>query len=242
MSRKNKNKQQVVQTEELENTPLVEEGVDFEETPEAALEESTPEVAETAEELQEEETVTETPAEEVEDKQEEVKKEETPVVEEKKEVKPIPTKGVLIVEKKTVTAPAEKVIPESVQKFNALAQKYIEVMGKDMIEEEDRKKGVLILTSLANYVLLSTDNRVFEACFTFFMKNRRIMLVSDRVTDGLYKYGDRTKVTKIVQWYVTFQSLVESKLLKSRFSLNVMTLRRTFNNDALGNWLVIKKK
>ena len=241
MSRKNKNKQQVVQTEELENTPLTEGDVSSEETTEDTLEESTSEAIETAEEVQEE-SVEEVPAEDVEDKQEEVKKEEAPVVEEKKEVKPIPTKGVLIVEKKTVTAPAEKVVPESVQRFNALAQKYIDVMGKDMIEEEDRKKGVLVLTSLANYVLMSTDNRVFEACFTFFMKNRVIMLVPDRVTDGLYKYGDRTKVTKIVQWYVTFQSLVESKLLKSRFSLNVTTLRRTFNNDALANWLVIKKK
>lgn len=241
MSRKNKNKQQVVQTEELENTPLTDGDVSSEETTEDTLEESTSEVVETAEEVQEE-SVEEVPAEDVEDKQEEVKKEEAPVVEEKKEVKPIPTKGVLIVEKKTVTAPAEKVVPESVQRFNALAQKYIDVMGKDMIEEEDRKKGVLVLTSLANYVLMSTDNRVFEACFTFFMKNRAIMLVPDRVTDGLYKYGDRTKVTKIVQWYVTFQSLVESKLLKSRFSLNVTTLRRTFNNDSLANWLVIKKK
>ncbi|MBR1987827.1 MAG: hypothetical protein IKA36_02185 [Clostridia bacterium] len=241
MSRKNKNKQQVVKTEELENTPLTDGDVSSEETTEDTLEESTSEVVETAEEVQEE-SVEEVPAEDVEDKQEEVKKEEAPVVEEKKEVKPIPTKGVLIVEKKTVTAPAEKVVPESVQRFNALAQKYIDVMGKDMIEEEDRKKGVLVLTSLANYVLMSTDNRVFEACFTFFMKNRAIMLVPDRVTDGLYKYGDRTKVTKIVQWYVTFQSLVESKLLKSRFSLNVTTLRRTFNNDSLANWLVIKKK
>ncbi len=241
MSKKNKNRQAPVKTEELENTPLVEEGYGVPREAEDVLEESTPEVDETvAEESVEEAVEEQKPTEEpIEDKQEEVK-EDIPVVEEKKEVKPI--KGVLIVEKKTVAAPAEKVIPESVQKFNALADKYIEVMGGDMIEEENRKKGVLILTSLCNYVLGSTDTKVFEACFTFFLKNRAIMLVPDRVTDGLYKYADRGKVTKIVQWYVTFQSLVESKILKTRYTLNVVTLRRTFNNDALANWIIIKKK
>lgn len=252
MSKKNRNKQVVQQVEETENIILATEESPVVEEQETATEVIPAEVQEIVEEATNEEVVepVEKVAEDVPEEKEELPleeekpevKEEVPVVEEKKEIKPVPNKGVLIVEKKTVAPVADKEVPAVVQKFNEFADKYIAIMGKDSIAEEDRRKGVFALAAMCQYVLASTDNRVFDACYNFFMKNRAIMLVQDRVTDGLYKYGDKAKVTKIVQWYVTFQSLVESKLLKTRYTLNVTTIRRTFNNDALANWLIIKKK
>ena len=249
MSKKNKNRQIVQQIEEIENNITETEAdqtvdqseLDVETTPVEEVQESIEEVVDTIREQigeKEPESVEEVPKQE----SEEVK-EEVPVIEEKKEIKPIPTKGVLIVEKKSVaTEGAAAPVPASVKKFNELAEKYIGFMKNETITEDDRRRAVYILTSICQYVLSSSDKRVFDACYQFFLKNRAIMLVVDRVTDGLYKFADKEKVTKIVQWYVTFQSLVESKLLKSRFSLNVTTIRRVFNNDELTNWLILKKK
>ena len=249
MSKKNKNKQVVQQAEEVVSTPIVDEESTVVEQTETVVEETTAEPQEILEEVETKEAVAEEVSEEIEvgveeglaeDKVEEEKP--IPVVEEKKEEKVIPTKGVLIVEKKTVAAVAETAIPKSVEKFNELADKYIEIMGKESIADEDRRKGIYILTAICKYVLGTSDVKVFDACFSFFLKNRAIMLVPDVVTDGLFKFGDKAKVTQIVQWYITFQSLVESKLLKSRYSLNVTTIRRVLGNDALANWLIIKKK
>lgn len=257
MSKKNKNKQVYQQVEEPVSTPLVEEESVAVEQPIEEVEETTAEPQETvaeaivpnddevtaekpvvAEEAVAEEESSEEPETEVEEKEPEL----PPVVEKKEEEKVNKTKGVLIVEKKTIPAAGEAVVPKSVEKFYELADKYIDIMSKESIADEDRRKGVYTLTALCKYVLSSSDTKVFDACFSFFLKNRAIMLVPDRVTDGLYKFGDKAKVTQIVQWYVTFQSLVESKLLKTRFSLNVTTIRRVFGNDALTNWLIIKKK
>lgn len=236
MSKKNKNKQQFVQSEEFENTPSIEESSVVETPIEEQVEVSS---AEPQEEVVQ---PVETPVEENENKQEEVV-EQTPVVEEVKELIKSPTKGVLIVEKKVVSAPvAEKVVPETVKKFNDLADKYIAIMSANSLSEEDRLKAVRILTSMGQYVIMSSDTRVFDACATFFRKNRAIMLVTERVTDGLYQYADKNKVTKLIQWYVTFQNFVEAKLMGTNFALNTTTIRRTFNNDALANWLIVKNK
>lgn len=236
MSKKNKNKQQFVQSEELENTPSVEESSVHEDVVEEQVEVSS------AEPQDEVDQTVETTVDENENKQEEVV-EQTPVAEEVKEPIKSPTKGVLIVEKKNISAAvAEKVVPETVKKFNDLADKYIDIMRKDSLAEADRCKAVAILCAIGQYVVSSSDNRVFDACEMFFRKNRAIMLVSDRVTDGLYKYCDKNKVVKLTQWYVTFQNLVQSKLLNTYFALNTTTIRRTFNNDALANWLILKTR
>lgn len=250
MSKKNKNKQVAQQSEEVVSTPIVDEESTAVEQTESVVEETTAEPEEILEEpVETKEAVAEEVSEEIEvgveeglaeDKVEEEKP--IPVVEEKKEEKVIPTKGVLIVEKKTIPTAAETAISESVKKFNELADKYIEIMSKESIADEDRRKGIYTLTAICKYVLGTSDVKVFDACFSFFLKNRAIMLVPDVVTDGLFKFGDKAKVTQIVQWYITFQSLVESKLLKSRYSLNITTVRRVLGNDALANWLIIKKK
>ena len=145
-------------------------------------------------------------------------------------------------ERKPVTQAATTTVSPGVEKFNKLTEQYIELMRNEAVGDDERRKAVLLLTAIGNHVIMSTDTRVFEACFSFFLKNRAIMLVPERVTDGLYKFVDKSKVTKLIQWYITFQSLVESKLLKINFTLNLTTIRRTFNNDALANWLIIKKK
>ena len=250
MSKKNKNKQrQQVSEEQIESMDPIQEQEEFE------SEESNDTATESVDTDVQEPTVPEEvpPQQEnmEEEKQVEAIPEELPVKEEvpvpvkeepkKEEVKPInKPKGVLIVEKKSAKAAA--VIPQTVIKFNELADKYLSVMKKNGITEEDRQKAVMILSQIAQYVTMATDVRVFDACFKFMLKNRAIMLVPEVVMDGFYKYCDKSKITKITQFYVTFQSLVQSQILGDRFTINPTTIRRTFNNDALANWLILKKK
>ena len=254
MSKKNKNKQrQQISEEQIDPMNPIQEQEDMgmEEVDDAIVSQKESEVPEeqTQEQLpiqEEQPVVKEEPIQQTESVPvpEEVKPVPPPIKEEpkKEEVKPLNRKGVLIVEKKVINKTAEKVIPESVKKFNDLAAKYLEAMQKKNISEEDRKKAVMILSSIAQYVITASDVRVFDTCFQFMLKNRAIMLVPEVVMDGFYKYCDKTKITKITQFYVTFQSLVQSKLLNERFTLNPTTIRRTFNNDSLANWLILKKK
>ena len=236
MSKKNKNRQLAQQTEELENNPInTEDNIPVEDTNLSIEEENVQE-----ENLlnNEQQNVPENIQEE--EQQVEVKQEEQiPVVE---EIKPVSNKGVLIVERKPVAQTVAESVSPGVEQFNKLTEQYITLMRNEAIGDDERRKAVLLLTAIGNHVIMSSDTRVFEACFSFFLKNRAIMLVPERVTDGLYKFVDKAKVTKLIQWYITFQSLVESKLLKINFTLNLTTIRRTFNNDALANWLIIKKK
>ena len=246
MSKRNRNKPITEQLEETDSTPIVDtESTPVEQT-EAAVEETTSESQVLSEALIE---TTENVSEEIEvevreepsEANEEAEK-SLPVVEEKKEKKVVPNKGVLIVEKKVIANTTKAPVSPAVAKFDEFANKYIETMDGDFITEENRKKAVMILTAMCNLVTTSSDIKVFDACYSFFLKNRAIMLVPEKVTDGLYNYADKTKVTKIVQFYVTFQSLIESRILGSRFTINTTTIRRLFNNDAFANWLILKSK
>ena len=238
MSKKNKNRQQnttPISSEVIEeNQDVVEESqeasTEVEESPLIASDESEP-VESMEQPVEEPVQESNEPAPVVEEKNEEPK----PMIESK-------PKGVLIVEKKTNETPTVKQVPETVQKFKDLADKYIAAATKASVSEDARKTSVVVFCSIAQYVTTASDPRVFDACFQFMVKNRALMLNPTAVAEGFYKYCDKTKITKVMQFYVTFQSLVQSKLLNEKFTLNPTTIRRTLNNNALANWLIVKAK
>lgn len=253
MSKKNRNRAQAIPAE----VETVEEVVSVEAAPEEVVLEEAVEVPEVQEEIIPEELpeIEEGPAIEEEPAPEEQVVEEVkeqPVVEEiKKEVpqeKPVervikPIEGVLKVEKRAVPASAVISIPqtEGVLKFNAIANKYLEIMKSGKIDDESRRRALITLSNMANHVCMTADPAVFDTCFRFFMENRSIMLAQSTVVSGIEKAVEKSKIAKILQFYTVFQTLVECKLLGSRFTLNVTTVRRLLNNDALANWLIAKR-
>lgn len=244
MSKKNRNRQQQNLTEVLENENLDQETIETEQ-----IEETSDEQPSANESI--ESSIQEEPVEVVTASVEEVKNDDQPIkteaveVEEKKEVKPNPPiykEGVINVEKTTSqVAAAQAAVSPAVAQFNELAEKYITNMTSGPINDTVKRCGIAILANIARHVTMTTDVGVFEACFKFFVKNRSIMLNSTTVTDGISKYLDKNKIAKVIQFYVTFQTLAESKILGSKFTLNVTTIRRIFNNDALANWLLAKR-
>ena len=143
--------------------------------------------------------------------------------------------------KQTSTKSAEKTVDPAVVKFNELADKYISLMSSAVITDEIRKQAIGTLAGLANAVIMTNNVAVFEACFKFMLKNRAIMLTPETVVDGINRFLPKDKITRVVQFYVTFQALVESKIMNTKFVLNVTTIRRIFNNSALANWLLAKR-
>lgn len=254
MSKKNRNKAQTAPSEKpvTDPIPAAEEVIKTEEAaieseeavsePVAEVEELIPADEEIIEDVQEEASKEQEKPTPVEEKPEEVKKED-PVVEQPKPVvvqKPI-KEGTLKVEKRTGAVRIEIPQTEGVLKFNAIAKKYIEIMSAGRIDDEARRRAIITLSNMCNHVCMSSDPAVFDACYRFIMENRSIMLTQSVVTAGIDKYIEKSKIAKILQWYVTFQSLAESKLLHQRFTLNITTIRRLLNNDALANWLITKR-
>jgi len=135
--------------------------------------------------------------------------------------------------KKIVTNPL-------VEKFDSISKKYIDLMKSPAITAEIRKQAIVELANMANFVIMAKDNNVFDACFKFMLRERAIMLSPETVVDGINKFLPKDKITKVVQFYVTFQSLVESRILQTKFTLNVTGLRRLFN-DEFANWVISKR-
>ena len=250
MSKKNRNKQnqQVAVSTEVEQP--MESVIENEEVLEPEVEEVDIVPQEIAEEIEEAEIVEPEKEAVLEDEEQEKPlkedEEQPPVAEVKKEIKasqPIYREGVINVEPKSASqvAAAKAVVSPAVEKFNELSTSYIENMTKGPIDEDIKRRGIAILANIARHVTMSTEVPVFEACFKFFVKQRAIMLNSTTVIDGINKYLDKGKIAKVVQFYVTFQTLAESKILGAKFTLNVTTIRRLFNNDALANWLLARR-
>ena len=210
-------------------------------------------MTEVAEEQVAEVTVEEEPVaeEEIVDEEEVIDeqpvKQEQPVVEEvvreTKVVKPVTNKGILKVEKKSAPVSAVVSIPqtEGVLKFNAIAKKYLSVMKPGHIDDEARRMALISLANMCNLICMTSDPAVFDTCLRFFLENRSIMLAQSTVVAGIEKAVDKSKIAKILQFYTVFQTLVECKLLNSRFTLNITTIRRLLGNDALANWLIAKR-
>lgn len=160
----------------------------------------------------------------------------------KKVEKPVTNKVVVKMEAKQNTANvAPKAADPAVTKFNDLADKYIKLMSVPVITDDVRKQAIITLANLSNAVLMTNNVAVFDACYKFMLKNRNIMLAPETVVDGINKFLPKDKITRVVQFYVTFQALVESRIMNTKFVLNVTTIRRIFNNGALANWLLAKR-
>jgi hypothetical protein len=246
MSKKNRNKNASVIPQEVEQTTIdtaVEEVV-TEETPIVDEQQNEIEAPVIEEPEEQNADLTET-AEEPEELAPAV--EETPVVVTepvKKETinKPV-NKGILKVEMKAAPAKSVVSIPqtEGVVRFTAIGKKYLELMTGVDHSDESRRRAIVVLTNMCNLVCSSNDPAVFDTCFRFFMENRKYMLAPSTVISGIEKVVEKSKIAKIVQFYTVFQTLVECKLLKSRFTLNITTIRRLLGNDALANWLIAKR-
>ena len=254
MSKKNRNKNQNTSSVEVEETDVVldvnngpsEEAptdVIAEETATVVEQESTESDKENT--VDEQESTTEEISADVDEPIEQPEKVEE-VVEQKKEevvVKPQSNKGILKVEKKSSPMSAVVSIPqtEGVLKFNAIAKSYLDTMKPGRIDDEARRRALVILANMSNHVTMSTDPAVFDTCFRFFMENRSIMLAQSVVISGIEKAIDKAKITKVLQFYTVFQTLVECKLMNNRFNLNITTIRRVLGNDAIANWLIAKR-
>ena len=111
----------------------------------------------------------------------------------------------------------------------------------DAVAEEQKKQAVAILTDIVYLVTTSHDKSVFDTCLSFFLTNRAIMLSEQTVISSVTHYADQTKINRIVQFYVVFTSLVESKLLRKRYTININHVRDVFNNKQLAEWLTDKR-
>ena len=207
MSKKNRNKNQTstpAQEVETPETEVIEETIagdsevmEPEQAPEeleaTTAEPTTEEETEAApaeEQSEVEETVEEAPVSEekveevIEATEPEKAVEDSPVVDEKEVVvKPIINKGILKVEKR-VSTKAAVTIPqtEGVLKFNAIAQKYIELMGTGKIDEDARRRALIVLANMCNFICNTSDPAVFDTCLRFFMENRSIRVLMPRAS------------------------------------------------------------
>lgn len=238
MSKKNRNKTQAQVAETEEQLTLVETS----DTPAETVAEL-PVVEEPQQDVEEVSTVVEEPA-----VNDESVVEEKPVVEEAPDIneepkKPQTNKGILRVEKKATPVRAAVSVPKTagVVAFDALAARYLATMKPGRIDDEARRRALITLANMCNHVCMSNDPAVFETCFRFFMENRSIMLAQSTVIAGIEKAIDKAKIAKVLQFYTVFQSLVESKLLNNKYTLNITTIRRLLGNDALANWLIAKR-
>lgn len=155
-----------------------------------------------------------------------------PIIEQKPIVK---REGVLIMIRNKST---DMTTSADVEKLNVLCTQYINTMTIPSFSEENRAKSIALLVNIANHVLNSKDTRVYEAFHQFMIKNRAIMLTSERVTSGMQKYVPNHMVTRLIRFYVTFHNLAESRLTQTRFRINVTAIRRVFGNDTLANWFI----
>ena len=126
-------------------------------------------------------------------------------------------------------------------RFNELSKKYIALARNGVKTEEQKKQAVAILTDIVYLVTTSHDKSVFDTCLSFFLTNRAIMLSEQTVISSVTHYADQTKINRIVQFYVVFTSLVESKLLRKRYTININHVRDVFNNKQLAEWLTDKR-
>lgn len=126
-------------------------------------------------------------------------------------------------------------------RFNELAKKYIALARNGIKTEEQKKQAVAVLTDIVYLVTTSHDKSVFDTCLSFFLTNRAIMLSEQTVISNVTHYADQTKINRIVQFYVVFTSLVESKLLKKKYTININHVRDVFNNKQLAEWLTDKR-
>ena len=135
------------------------------------------------------------------------------------------------------------VVPKNnaVTRFANLARNYITLAQHGLKSDEQKKQAVAILSDIVYLVTTSHDRAVFEACFSFFLANRAIMLSEQTVMGSVTHYADQTKINRIVQFYVVFTSLVETKLLRKRYTININHVRDVFNNRKLAEWLADKR-
>ena len=161
----------------------------------------------------------------------------TPIINQPEEA-PMPTE--LEPKKIETTAPqTDAVAPKKTitTKFDSLATKYIALAKQGLRTNEQKKEAVKIFSEIAHVVTTSHDRAVFDACFSFMLKNRAILMGEPTVIGNVTAYADATKVNRIMQFYVVFTSLIEAKMLHRRYSINIGHIRDIFNNKQLADWI-----
>ena len=182
----------------------------------------------------------------------EVKQEETPIIEEpsiinenKEEAMPTTeVKHQEVIPSETTQTEAPKVVAPkktATTRFLALTKNYMDLARNGIKTEDQKRQAVGILSDIVYLVTTSHDRSVFDACLSFFLSNRAIMLSEQTVVSSVSHYADPTKINRIVQFYVVFTSLVESKILRKRYTININHVRDIFNNKQFAEWLTDKR-
>ena len=190
------------------------------------------------------ETSMEEPATENNDETSVEKKEEVPVVEPPPVVKPEPKKITPMAKPlKTVDAPktvTADTTPE-LARLGFLLTRYIELISNKINNDADRKRVISIFVSVMDLVLASNDRAVFEAYYSFYLKNRRQLIAPEQALAGLSKYSDKARISQITAFFTVFATLAESKLMKTTFTLNVSAIRAALKNEELVSWIISKQ-
>ena len=107
---------------------------------------------------------------------------------------PTQARAIIAPAEKAITRPAVK---DPVSKLIDMTNTYVSLVQPGVKLEENKKKAVDILTNIAQYILSSNSNDVFDAFYGFMMKQRSLMLSSQTIAANLVKYADKSKITKI---------------------------------------------
>ena len=152
---------------------------------------------------------------------------------------PTPIKSNVVVPpvNKPVVTPARTIG----NRFTMLSREYITLANSGLTTVEKQKRAVELISDMAMLVTTSHDSAIFDECLGFMLKHRAIMLSEQTVLGHVTEYADANKVNRIVQFYVIFTALIESKLQHRRFTLNLNHVKDIFNNRQFVEWLALKR-
>ena len=126
--------------------------------------------------------------------------------------------------------------------LNELTNRYIAIARTGLNTSEKRKNSIGVLVKIADLVSKSHDRSVFDACLAFMVNCRSLLMGQNSIAVGVTEYAESQKVTRIIQFYTIFESLVESQMMKRRYTINLGHVRELFHNNTFVDWLSSKSK
>jgi hypothetical protein len=142
-----------------------------------------------------------------------------------------------------MTVPAVPRKTNPVDKLLQMTQQYVAIAGQGLRDEANKQKAAELLLEISKYVIVSHDHSVYDAFLGFMLRNRAIMLSTRTVMNGVLDYvPNKDRVVQIVQLYVIFEALAESRMERTAYTINTNHVRDLFHNKDLADWLSEQKK
>lgn len=147
----------------------------------------------------------------------------------------------------TVTTEAAPIIPKPVvlsadlQRLSSLLSGYKLLLGNRVNDDATRMRIVHMFMNIVGVVLQTSDSKVFDTVYTFFVQNRIAMLNPSVALGSLYKLTDSVKLQQITAFYTVFSALVEAKTMNVPFTLSTPAIRTSLQNKDLVNWVITKR-